>query len=26
LVQINGAWEITDVDYGKDGKLSDLLK
>ena len=21
-----GAWQITDIDYGKDGKLSDLLK
>jgi len=26
LAQINGAWKITDIDYGKDGKLSDLLK
>jgi hypothetical protein len=26
LVQINGAWKISEVDYGKDGKLSDLLK
>jgi hypothetical protein len=26
LVQINGAWKIADVYYGKDGKLSDLLK
>ncbi len=26
LVQINGAWKIAEVDYGKDGKLSDLLK
>ncbi len=26
LVQIDGAWKITDIDYGKDGKLTDLLK
>ena len=26
LIQINGAWKITDIDYGKDGKLTDLLK
>ncbi len=26
LTQINGAWKITDIDYNKDGKLSDLLK
>jgi hypothetical protein len=26
LVQINGAWKISDIDYGKDGKLSDLVK
>jgi len=26
LVRLNGSWRIADVDYGKDGKLSDLLK
>lgn len=26
LVQMNGAWKISEIDYGKDGKLSDLLK
>jgi hypothetical protein len=26
LQQIDGAWKVTDVNYGKDGKLSDLLK
>lgn len=26
LVRIDGAWKISDVDYVKDGKLSDLLK
>jgi hypothetical protein len=25
LKQINGAWKVSDVDYGKDGKLTDLL-
>jgi hypothetical protein len=26
LTQINGAWKIYDIVYGKDGTLSDLLK
>ncbi len=26
LAQIKGNWKITDIDYGKDGKLMDLLK
>ena len=26
LKQIDGAWKVYDVDYGKDGKLTDLLK
>ena len=27
LIQINGAWKVSDVDYnGKEGKLTDLLK
>jgi hypothetical protein len=26
LKQIDGAWKVCDVDYGKDGKLTDLLK
>jgi hypothetical protein len=26
LVQLKGGWKIADVDYGKDGKLTDLLK
>ncbi|MCE0498447.1 MAG: YbjP/YqhG family protein [Methylacidiphilales bacterium] len=26
LVQFNGAWKVANVDYGKDGTLSDLLK
>jgi hypothetical protein len=26
LQQIDGAWKVSDIDYGKDGKLSDLLK
>ncbi len=26
LEKIEGAWKVTDVDYGPDGKLSDLLK
>lgn len=26
LQQFNGAWKVTDIDYGKDGKLTDLLK
>jgi hypothetical protein len=25
LKQVDGAWKVYDVDYGKDGKLSDLL-
>ncbi|MCE0484007.1 MAG: YbjP/YqhG family protein [Methylacidiphilales bacterium] len=25
LEQIDGVWKVNDVDYGKDGKLSDLL-
>ena len=26
LQQIDGAWKVYDIDYGKDGKLTDLLK
>ena len=26
LKQIDGAWKVYDIDYGKDGKLTDLLK
>jgi hypothetical protein len=26
LDKIGGAWKVSDVDYGQDGKLSDLLK
>jgi len=26
LKQIDGAWKVYDVNYGKDGKLTDLLK
>jgi hypothetical protein len=26
LQQINGAWKVTDIDFGQDGKLTDLLK
>jgi hypothetical protein len=26
LMQVNGAWKVYDVDYMKDGKLTDLLK
>jgi hypothetical protein len=26
LVQLKSGWKISEVDYGKDGKLSDLLK
>jgi hypothetical protein len=26
LRQIDGAWKVTEIDYGKDGKLTDLLK
>ncbi len=26
LEQVGGAWKVADVDYGKDGKLTDLLK
>jgi hypothetical protein len=26
LVQFKDGWKISDIDYGKDGKLSDLLK
>jgi hypothetical protein len=26
MEQIGGAWKVSDVDYGKDGKLTDLLK
>jgi hypothetical protein len=26
LIKIDGAWKVRDVDYGQDGKLSDLLK
>ncbi len=26
LKQIDGAWKVDDIDYGKDGKLTDLLK
>ncbi len=26
LKRIDGAWKVDDVNYGKDGKLSDLLK
>jgi hypothetical protein len=26
LDKIDGAWKVSDVDYGQDGKLSDLLK
>lgn len=26
LKQVDGAWKIDEVDYGKDGKLTDLLK
>jgi len=26
LRQINGAWKVTDIDFGRDGKLTDLLK
>ena len=26
LTQVNGTWKVYDIDYGKDGKLSDLLK
>lgn len=25
LKQVDGAWKVTDVDYGKDGKLTDLF-
>jgi len=24
--ELNGGWKVVDIDYGKDGKLSDLLK
>jgi hypothetical protein len=26
LERVGGAWKVSDVDYGQDGKLSDLLK
>jgi hypothetical protein len=26
LKQVDGAWKVSDIDYGKDGKLTDLLK
>jgi len=26
LEQVNGAWKVYDVNYGKDGKLTDLLR
>jgi hypothetical protein len=26
LKQIDGAWKVYDIDYGQDGKLTDLLK
>ena len=26
LMQVDGAWKVYDVNYGKDGKLTDLLK
>ena len=26
LKQIDGTWKVYDIDYGKDGKLTDLLK
>jgi hypothetical protein len=26
LERVDGAWKVSDVDYGQDGKLTDLLK
>ncbi len=26
LKQVDGAWKVYDIDYGKDGKLTDMLK